>query len=49
MRGLSIIADVVLPCEENERGTQSEKNARCGRTREKKKKSEANPRVEIFV
>ena len=27
---------VVRPCEENERRTHSEKNARCGHTREKK-------------
>ena len=26
------------PCEENERGAHSEKNARCGHTREKKKR-----------
>ena len=30
---------VVRPCEENERGAHSEKNARCGHTREKKKRA----------
>ena len=28
---------MVRPCEENERGAHSEKNARCGHTRETKK------------
>ena len=28
--------EVVRPCEENERGAHSEKNARCGHTRETK-------------
>ena len=32
-------AEVVRPCEENERGAHSEKNARCGHTREKKKRA----------
>ena len=27
--------EVVRPCEENERGAHSEKNARCGHTRER--------------
>ena len=31
--------EVVRPCEENERGAHSEKNARCGHTREKKKRA----------
>ena len=30
---------MVLPCEENERGAHSENNARCGHTREKKKRA----------
>ena len=34
----------VRPCEENERGAHSEKNARCGHTREKKKRA-AKPNV----
>ena len=33
------------PCEENERGAHSEKNARCGHTREKKKRA-AKPKME---
>ena len=36
---------VVQPCEENERGARSEKNARCGDTREKKKRA-AKPKME---
>ena len=32
-------AEVVRPCVENERGAQREKNARCGHTREKKKRA----------
>ena len=31
--------EVVRSCEENERGAHSEKNARCGHTREKKKRA----------
>ena len=31
--------EVVRPCEENERGAHSEKNARCRHTREKKKRT----------
>ena len=30
---------MIRPCEENERGAHSEKNARCGHTREKKKRA----------
>ena len=30
---------MVRPCEENERGAHSEKNARCGHAREKKKRA----------
>ena len=37
--------EVVRPCEKNERGAHSEKNARCGNTREKKKKA-AKPKME---
>ena len=33
------------PCEENESGAHSEKNARCGHTKEKKKRA-ATPKVE---
>ena len=36
--------EVVRPCEENERGAHGEKNARCGHTREKKKRA-ANPKM----
>ena len=36
------------PCEENERGAHSEKNARCGHTREKKKRA-TKPKMEICV
>ena len=31
--------EVVRPCEYNERGSHREKNARCGHTREKKKRA----------
>ena len=37
--------EMVRPCEENERGAHSEKNARCGHTREKKKRV-AKPKME---
>ena len=37
--------EVVRPCEENERGADSEKNAVCGHTREKKKRA-AKPKME---
>ena len=37
--------EVVGPCEENERGAYSEKNAGCGHTREKKKRA-AKPKME---
>ena len=40
--------EVVRQCDENERGAHSEKNARCGHTREKKKRA-AEPKVEKFV
>ena len=33
--------EVVRPCEDNERGAHSEKNARCRHTREKKKSAAA--------
>ena len=36
-QGNTSTTEVVRPCEENERGAHSEKNARCGHTREKKK------------
>ena len=36
---------MVRPCEENEGGAHSEKNARCGNTREKKKRA-AKPKIE---
>ena len=36
--------EVVRPCEENERGAHSENNARCGHTREKKKR-DAKPKM----
>ena len=36
---------MVRPCEENERGARSEKNVRCGHTREKKKRT-AKPTME---
>ena len=39
---------VVRPCEENERGVPSEKNARCAHTREKKKRA-PKPRVKRCV
>ena len=35
---------MVRPCEENERGAHSEKNARCRHTREKKKRA-AKPKM----
>ena len=35
--------EVVRPCDENERGAHSEKNAGCGNTRENKKR-EAKPK-----
>ena len=38
--------EVVRPCEEKVRGAHSEKNARCGNTREKKKRA-AKPKMEI--
>ena len=34
-----ITTEVVRPCEENERGAHGEQNARCGHTREKKKRA----------
>ena len=37
--------EVVRRCEENERGPRSEKNARWGHTREKKKRA-AKPKME---
>ena len=40
--------EVVRPCEENERGAHSEKNARCRHAREKKKRA-ANPKMEGCV
>ena len=40
--------EVVRPCEENESGAHSEKNARCGHTREKKKRA-AKPKMERCV
>ena len=40
--------EVVRPCEENERGAHSEKNARCRHTREKKKRA-AKPNMERCV
>ena len=40
--------EVVRACEEKKRGAYSEKNARCGHTREKKKR-EAKPKVERCV
>ena len=40
--------EVVRPCEENERGAHSEKNARCGHTREKKKRA-AKPKMDRCV
>ena len=40
--------EVKRPCEENERGAHSEKKARCGHTREKKKRA-AKPKMEIRV
>ena len=40
--------EVVRPCEENERGAHSEKNARCRHTREKKKRA-AKPKMERCV
>ena len=36
--------EVARPCEENERGAHSEENARCGHTREKKKRT-AKPKM----
>ena len=36
---------MVRPCDENERGAHSEKNARCGHTKEKKKRA-AKPKTE---
>ena len=35
-RNLQKTTEVIRPCEENEKGAHSEKNARCGHTREKK-------------
>ena len=43
-----ITTEVVRPCEENERGAHSEKNARCRHTREKKKRV-AKPKMERCV
>ena len=40
--------EVVRPCEENEMGAHSEKNARCGHTSEKKKRA-VKPRMERCV
>ena len=40
--------EVVRACEENERGAHSEKNARCGHTGEKKKRT-AKPTMEICM
>ena len=40
--------DVVRACEENERGSHSEKNVRCGQTREKKKRR-TKPRMERYM
>ena len=37
--------EVVRPCEENEKGAHSDKNVRCGHTREKKKRT-AKPTME---
>ena len=44
----AMMTEVVRPREENERGAYSEKNARCGHTREKKKRV-AKPKVERHV
>ena len=42
------MTQVVRSCEENERGAQSEKKARCGHTRGKKKRA-AKPKLERCV
>ena len=47
-RKLQKTTEVVRPCEENERGAHSEKNARCRHTREKKKRA-AKPKMERCV
>ena len=39
------MTEVVRPCEENERGAHSEKNARWGHSRDKKKRA-AKPKME---
>ena len=39
---------MVRPCEENENGAHSEKNARCGNTKEKKKRA-PKPKMERCV
>ena len=44
-RKLQKTTEVVRPCEENERGAHSENNARCGHTREKRKKRAAKPKM----
>ena len=44
-RKLQKTTEVVRPCEENERGAHSEKNVRCGHSREKKKRP-AKPTME---
>ena len=43
-----LLFKVVRPCEENESGAHSEKNAGCGHTREKKKRA-AKPKMERCV
>ena len=40
--------EMVRPCEKNEMGAHSEKNARCGHTKEKKKRA-VKPRMERCV
>ena len=42
------MTEVVHPCEENKRGAHSEKNSRCGHTRETKKR-EAKHKLERCV
>ena len=39
------MTEVIRPCDDDERGAHSEKNARCGNTREKKKRV-AKPKME---
>ena len=47
-RTLQKTTEVVRPCEENEREAHSERNDKCGHTRERKKRA-AKPKMERCV